>query len=584
MKRLPLILAAIAIFVAGWPLAVCATGYLIITHDNFYSTIGPLAISKQKQGYQVTIVRTSQIAANPTAQQITNYIKNVYLESGGTLKYVLLVGDAKDPQGKTYIPTHYAPSAKPASTGPFIATDLYYATMDASDYLPDICVGRLPVSTTSETIIMVNKILNYTPASRKVLLFGFSLELPNYGYPDRTNILEPAGFVVDTLLDAAATTTEIVNRINQGRLLVAYYGHGAGACAGTTAGLGICSHELTALTNTKLPVVLSGGCDNNEFDNATSNILGENFVLRPACAVAFVGNTRTGGYGYKYEFADGFYEELSKSGRLGEMLNAGRQAIYDAAFADGLPVGAGSVHCNDIEKINLLGDPELRLTGYLVVEHLGFLFGIYVPIPGLAELLGRTDNDGDSMADLFQAGLAEAVLDCNYSPHFADAKAGLQDCCNKMWDTTFLDDYIEVMTLYMGISDDARDFAVTWITDEGLYPDVFGGSNPLPEEYSTEAYGIFNGQGDLDGDGVPNIDEYRAACADFGLDPDNFSAWTEEEWDIAYDSQDLSAGVMGALLGSNGLLPEAPLAVSFVLAILVGICGVGGVALALRKP
>ena len=330
-------------------LTLVGSDYLIITHDDFYSQILPLAQEKEKQGYLTKVVKTSEIGTKPTADEITTYIQNEYKTKNPKPQYVLLVGDVD------YLPVHYRTAHNPAEDGT-IATDLYYGTMDSSDYLPDLAVGRLPVTSTGETTTIVNKILNYDPQSGTVLLYGDNPEA-TCAEEDRTTILEPAGFAVDTAYDSAATPTNVVNKINAERMLVAYYGHGSTACSGQ-----FCSNHVKDITTSKIPAVMSGGCFCNQFDHSSSKCLGEELLLAQKGAIGFVGSTRTGGYGYAYKFADGFYQELSQSGQIGIMLNIGRKVAYDAAVAAGQSVGDGSWTKSFIEKINLLGDPELKIT------------------------------------------------------------------------------------------------------------------------------------------------------------------------------------------------------------------------------
>lgn len=81
--------------------------------------------------------------------------------------------------------------------------------------------------------------------------------------------------------------------------MAAYYGHGSVQSAGGALTI----DNIDELENTMLPVVVSGGCYNNYFDHGTLNSLGELLVLMPESgAVAFVGSTRTGGYGYAYSW------------------------------------------------------------------------------------------------------------------------------------------------------------------------------------------------------------------------------------------------------------------------------------------
>ncbi len=328
--------------------------YLVITHDDFAGSVTPLVQARRAEGLQVKVIRTSQIAPSPTADQITAVIRNQYqasLASPPPLQYVLLVGDT------SFVPVHYRDYPLEAGDEAHVATDLYYATMDDLDYLPDIAVGRLPVNTVAEAQAMVAKIVGYSPASKNVLIFGNNPEVTAYA-ARQFPILTAAGCTIDTAHDAVATA-QTVDRINAGRAMAAYYGHGS---ATSMSGGSLSSANVHLLINAELPVILSGGCYNNHFDNAAVKCLGELLVLKASGgAVAFVGSTRTGGYGYAYYFADGFYDEFGQSGRLGWMLNAGRESAYQAALANGQDVSVGSWTNRHVEKINLLGDPYLRV-------------------------------------------------------------------------------------------------------------------------------------------------------------------------------------------------------------------------------
>lgn len=120
--------------------------------------------------------------------------------------------------------------------------------------------------------------------------------------------------------------------------------------------------NLDQLHNSVLPVVLSGGCSSGWFDDPSEKTLGELLLLRPGSgAVAFLGGSRTGGYGYGYSFIDGFFGEADSSARVGRMLNQGRNASYEAAEAAGRDVSWHSWTHRHLEQINLLGDPALKI-------------------------------------------------------------------------------------------------------------------------------------------------------------------------------------------------------------------------------
>ncbi|MFX0065913.1 MAG: C25 family cysteine peptidase, partial [Candidatus Hermodarchaeota archaeon] len=132
--------------------------YLIITHDDFFDAIQPLASWKRQKGLITAVVKTSEIkaASPPTADEIAQYIQDAYDTWDPVPAYILLVGDAE------FIPAHYDTTHPSDAHGDGeIPTDLYYTTVDGTDYYPDIFIGRLSVDNAAQTTTIVNKILNY---------------------------------------------------------------------------------------------------------------------------------------------------------------------------------------------------------------------------------------------------------------------------------------------------------------------------------------------------------------------------------------------------------------------------------------
>ena len=137
------------------PLTIGAQ-YLIITEDSFFSAVEPLAEWKELKGVTTRIVKTSEISASPNANDIATYIQNVYDTWYPCPTFVLLVGDSDD------IPPDYKnPHPSDCHGGFDTPTDLYYVTVDGSDYIPDMFIGRISVDNSNEAEIIVQKILNY---------------------------------------------------------------------------------------------------------------------------------------------------------------------------------------------------------------------------------------------------------------------------------------------------------------------------------------------------------------------------------------------------------------------------------------
>jgi len=125
--------------------------YLIITHSDFSDAAATLADWKRKSGFTTYVVTTTDTGS--TSAEIQAYIQDAYDNWDPAPEYLLLIGDAD------FIPTNYE-TAHPNS-GSLIGTDLYYTTLDGSDYLPDLSAGRLSVDTADEADDRVAAIIDY---------------------------------------------------------------------------------------------------------------------------------------------------------------------------------------------------------------------------------------------------------------------------------------------------------------------------------------------------------------------------------------------------------------------------------------
>ena len=119
--------------------------YLIITHDNFYDAVLPLAEWKYLKGMKSKVTKLSDIGPDPSALQIRNYILDAYANWVIRPEYLLLVG------APNYI--HF-----PTVNGTY--SDNYYTNMQG-DIHNEILSGRLTVHNTTEALTVVNKILAY---------------------------------------------------------------------------------------------------------------------------------------------------------------------------------------------------------------------------------------------------------------------------------------------------------------------------------------------------------------------------------------------------------------------------------------
>lgn len=129
-------------------------GYLILANDVYVDTLKALADWKHRKGYYVHIAPSSEIrpsGGTPTQSDIYNYILNAYNSWEIPPEFVMIVGDES---GSYSLPDW------PYS---IYASDHHYSMLEGGpyDYLPDIFVSRLSVSSMSDLRVALKKILDY---------------------------------------------------------------------------------------------------------------------------------------------------------------------------------------------------------------------------------------------------------------------------------------------------------------------------------------------------------------------------------------------------------------------------------------
>ena len=225
--------------------------YIIITHQDFYTDVQPLADQRISQGLRVEVVKLQDVfdefsdgIYDPEA--IRSFLSYAYANwAQPAPSYVLLVGDGnydfKDNFGRgelNYIPP-YLLDVDPWM-GETASDNRYVCVNGPADILPDMNIGRLPVKTSLEAQDMVAKILDYEANSsieewdHKVLFVADNADsggdFPAYSDAVADHYL-PAPYQADKIYygenytDTAATQAAIVNAINDGRLMVSYIGH-----------------------------------------------------------------------------------------------------------------------------------------------------------------------------------------------------------------------------------------------------------------------------------------------------------------------------------------------------------------------
>lgn len=247
---------------------------LVITPPHYEAAIAPYVQWKREMGYSV------EVAVVQRGAYVAHLIKNRY-QANPNLFYVQLVGDWDD------LKSDLTPSNAP--------TDPMIGAVSGSDPFPDLAIGRFSCSSPEELSVQVQKVINYEknpnsdPQWRETFLGIASLQggitSGDDSESDQEHIeriyyrrLKP--FTYNHFLEnfePNASSSLLIQQINQGASAIAYAGHGTETSITTTA---FDNSQVDQLNNgEKLPFIVSVACLNGAF-HRHSDCLGEAMLKR----------------------------------------------------------------------------------------------------------------------------------------------------------------------------------------------------------------------------------------------------------------------------------------------------------------
>jgi hypothetical protein len=310
----------------------------MISHPDFIETLVPLVNARQAQGFAVKVVDVLDIYSQFShgifdPQAIRDYI--AYARNNMGISYVLLVGgdtyDYLDYLGtgvKSFIPTLYAATDEMVNFAP---VDPLYAELNG-DGLPDLALGRMPVSTTTELEVLIAKTLAYENKDyNKTAVFSADLYYKNYSdfllarlATDWT--VQKAYLDYMPVADARAI---LLGQINSGVALTNYFGHSTSE-QWTYSGL-LTTNDAANLTNAGRPTVVAQyGCWNTYFVDPEQDSLGHKFLLSgDRGAAAVLGSTTLNYTLSQQKFGAELTDKLSTPGlTIGEAMRSAKQVLY----------------------------------------------------------------------------------------------------------------------------------------------------------------------------------------------------------------------------------------------------------------
>jgi len=325
--------------------------YLVISPSGVVSELNAMLEWKELKGFEVVIATEVEISPWST-NGIKAYIQDAYDSWEYPPSIILLVGD--NPQ---------LPSFQGGET--YSVADLYFVTLDGSDYLPDAGIGRFPATDAAQVAEMASKVIGYETLTEATQSLWFEKAVfmaseDNYQISEGThnfvieNFFEPAGVICDKIYaHSGGNTQDIKNSLNDGRTIANYSGHGSNDSWYNPA---FSQSDVRGLVNEgMLPFVISNSCNTGNFE--VSECFGETWMRTEGNgAIGFWGGSAS-----TYWDEDDILEKRQWEGYFAQDLRALHQMTDYALLKLYEYYGGGGRSKYYFEVYNVLGDPSLKV-------------------------------------------------------------------------------------------------------------------------------------------------------------------------------------------------------------------------------
>jgi len=310
--------------------------YLIVSDRMFESTLQPFIELKTRQGYKVAVAYTDDIGTTTTA--IKNYITTQY--TNGTPQnpapsYLLLVGDVAQ------VPTF-------SGTSGSHPTDTYYGTMNGSnDIIPDMYIGRMSATSTTQLQAILDKILEYEQYQMPdpsylqyaVMIAGVDASnAPTYGngqinyanqyYTNSSNGISPYTYLYGSGSPITSDNSQAAPAIKQNISNGVGFGNYTAHCSPTGwQDPSVSTSDVPNFTNAhKYGLLIGNCCQSNKFDE--TECFGE-AILRAENkgVIGYIGASD-----YSYWNEDYYYSTGVKSITANPTYDANNLGFYDRLF------------------------------------------------------------------------------------------------------------------------------------------------------------------------------------------------------------------------------------------------------------
>ncbi len=336
---------------------------LIITPETFVAQMQSIKNLYMNQGLKVKFSTTEFINTNCTGadkpEKIRNHIIDQYQNNG--INQVILAGDVEHVAYRGFY-CKVQSSSVYEDNG--IPADLYYSAIDGNwntngnnkwgeigedDLLPDISVGRMSFSNSTELSALLNKTIKYQTQPVEGELNNHLLAGENLYYnPDTwgSDYLElligyhtdngytttgmPETYPITRMYDEMGSWSpqDLINMINTGRSFISHVGHANENYTMKLYNSDITNSNFSGVNGIlhNFPIIYTHGCICGSFD--ASDCIGERMTCIDNFASVFIGNSRYG-----------WFNEGQTEGPSAHL----HREFMDALFTDSLH-RAGSAH------------------------------------------------------------------------------------------------------------------------------------------------------------------------------------------------------------------------------------------------
>ncbi len=349
--------------------AANAADYLLITPAALLDEAQALADYREAEGLRTTVVELQDIYdefafGTPDPSSIRDFIAYTHANWASAPDFVVLVGkgsfDYRDLGG---LGGNLLPPLMVRTQEGLFSSDTSYADFLGDDGMPDVAIGRLPVTSAAELDSVIQQIISYEDSIDSLsnditMLADQTLQADNFAMSsDAVSEVLPADWNATAVYrselgDLESTRALFFDEVRKGPRLVNYLGHAGATSLGLREILlDVEDLETMTLDGTQ-PMFSNMTCTASRFAVPGLVSLGEAMLIDDEAAIAVWGPSGLSISVQATLLAQALVDELSTGSetRIGPMINRAFPVLADLEFGSEM-----------IAVYHLFGDPALRV-------------------------------------------------------------------------------------------------------------------------------------------------------------------------------------------------------------------------------